>query len=48
MPKTPETRQIVDGLREAAPEIADWHVLHWDVQRLNAQPCSIPEQPSGR
>lgn len=26
---------IVSGLREAAQEATDWHVLHWDVQRLN-------------
>jgi len=26
---------IVAGLREAAQEATDWHVLHWDVQRLN-------------
>ena len=29
-------RLIVAGLREAAQEATDWHVLHWDVQRLNA------------
>ncbi|ELS55901.1 hypothetical protein [Streptomyces viridochromogenes] len=31
-----ETHLIVAGLREAAQEATDWHVLHWDVQRLNA------------
>ncbi|MFE1836505.1 hypothetical protein [Streptomyces sviceus] len=30
-----EIRLIVTGLREAAQEATDWHVLHWDVQRLN-------------
>ncbi|MFF3640359.1 hypothetical protein [Streptomyces sp. NPDC002564] len=25
---------IVAGLREAAQDATDWHVLHWDVQRL--------------
>lgn len=37
-PMADETRQIIDGLREAAQEITDWHVLHWDVQRLSAMP----------
>lgn len=32
-----EIRLIVSGLREAAQEATDWHVLHWDVQRLNAR-----------
>lgn len=31
-----EIRLIVTGLREAAQEATDWHVLHWDVQRLNS------------
>ncbi|MFD4257615.1 hypothetical protein ACFWR9_08280 [Streptomyces sp. NPDC058534] len=31
-----ETHLIVAGLREAAQDATDWHVLHWDVQRLNA------------
>ncbi|MFB8352946.1 hypothetical protein [Streptomyces niveus] len=30
-----EVRQIVHGLREAAQEITDWHILHWDIQRLS-------------
>ena len=30
-----EIRLIVTGLREAAQEATDWHVLHWDVRRLN-------------
>ncbi|WP_405928118.1 hypothetical protein OG554_05365 [Streptomyces griseus] len=34
-PAEPEqTRLITSGLREAAQEATDWHVLHWDVQRL--------------
>ncbi|MFE4331419.1 hypothetical protein ACFRQM_18925 [Streptomyces sp. NPDC056831] len=37
-PMADETRQIIDSLREAAQEITDWHVLHWDVQRLSAMP----------
>ncbi|MFJ1551501.1 hypothetical protein [Streptomyces sp. NPDC088246] len=37
-PMVDETRQIIDGLREAAQEITDWHVLHWAVQRLSAMP----------
>ncbi|MFE1407823.1 hypothetical protein ACFW5D_30200 [Streptomyces sp. NPDC058770] len=34
-PMADETRQIIDGLREAAQEITDWYLLHWDVQRLS-------------
>jgi hypothetical protein len=30
-----EIRLIVTGLREAAQDVTDLHVLHWDVQRLN-------------
>ncbi|MER8084325.1 hypothetical protein ACIO6T_19410 [Streptomyces sp. NPDC087532] len=37
-PMADETRQFIDSLREAAQEITDWHVLHWDVQRLIAMP----------
>lgn len=40
-----EIRLIVTGLREAAQEATDWHVLHWDVQRLNGHafgPASPP------
>ncbi|AJT62535.1 hypothetical protein T261_0846 [Streptomyces lydicus] len=33
-PVTDETRQIIDGLREAAQQATDWHLLHWDVQGL--------------
>jgi hypothetical protein len=32
--ETDEIRLIITGLREAAQEATDWHVLHWDVQRL--------------
>ncbi|MET9185147.1 hypothetical protein ABZX63_07785 [Streptomyces tendae] len=35
-PENDEVRLIVDGLRQAAQEATDWHVLHWDVQRLTA------------
>ncbi|MEV8125402.1 hypothetical protein AB0P07_15070 [Streptomyces sp. NPDC085944] len=31
-----EIRLIVAGLREAAQEATGWHVLHWDVLRLNS------------
>ncbi|WP_405729335.1 hypothetical protein OG885_10120 [Streptomyces sp. NBC_00028] len=40
-----EIRLMVTGLREAAQEATDWHVLHWDVQRLNGHafdPASPP------
>ncbi|MGW4345338.1 hypothetical protein ACWEL8_09700 [Streptomyces sp. NPDC004690] len=33
-PATEEIRNIVDGLRHAAQEATDWHVLHWDIPRL--------------
>ncbi|MFD7017491.1 hypothetical protein [Streptomyces sp. NPDC059928] len=33
--ETDEIRLIITGLREAAQEATDWHVLHWDVQRLS-------------
>ncbi|RST19534.1 hypothetical protein EF908_31890 [Streptomyces sp. WAC04770] len=29
-----QIRPIASGLREAAQEATDWHVLHWDVRRL--------------
>ncbi|MFF3460296.1 hypothetical protein ACFYXH_39640 [Streptomyces sp. NPDC002730] len=32
---TDEIRLIITGLREAAQEATDWHVLHWDVQHLS-------------
>ncbi|MFD9069083.1 hypothetical protein [Streptomyces lasiicapitis] len=32
--ETDEIHLIITGLREAAQEATDWHVLHWDVQRL--------------
>ncbi|MEV4997427.1 hypothetical protein [Streptomyces niveus] len=35
VPWTDETRDIVSTLREAAQEITDWHILHWDIQRLS-------------
>ncbi|MER5440836.1 hypothetical protein [Streptomyces sp. NPDC002790] len=33
---------IVAGLREAAQDATDWHVLHWDVQRLHARAGESP------
>ncbi|MGW2721060.1 hypothetical protein [Streptomyces sp. NPDC001492] len=36
-PQTDEIRLIIAGLRDAAQEATDWHVLHWDVQRLREQ-----------
>ncbi|WP_216588005.1 hypothetical protein [Streptomyces brasiliscabiei] len=45
MADSDEIRLIVTGLREAAQEATDWHVLHWDVQRLNGhafEPASPP------
>ncbi|MEU5083719.1 MULTISPECIES: hypothetical protein [Streptomyces] len=35
LPETDEIRLIIDGLREAAQEATDWHVLHWDLPRLH-------------
>ncbi|MCX5059008.1 MULTISPECIES: hypothetical protein [Streptomyces] len=32
-----EIRLIIDGLRDAAQEATDWHVLHWDIQRVGGQ-----------
>ncbi|MFJ9085755.1 hypothetical protein ACIRL3_25370 [Streptomyces sp. NPDC102384] len=43
-PKTDETHLIVEGLREAAQDATDLHVLHWDVQRLNGH-ASNPAGP---
>ncbi|WP_030661405.1 hypothetical protein [Streptomyces cellulosae] len=34
-PRTDEIRLIIDGLRDAAQEATDWHVLHWDMRRLS-------------
>ncbi|MET8683710.1 hypothetical protein ABZV77_05795 [Streptomyces sp. NPDC004732] len=34
--RSDEIHLIVAGLREAAQEATDWHVLHWDVQRLSS------------
>ncbi|MEV5878076.1 hypothetical protein AB0L75_28385 [Streptomyces sp. NPDC052101] len=42
-----EIRQIIDGLREAAQEATDWHVLHWDVQRLTARFTDTTRADSG-
>ncbi|MFC8198918.1 hypothetical protein ACFUTV_26510 [Streptomyces sp. NPDC057298] len=35
IPETDEIRLIIDGLRDAAQEAANWHTLHWDMQRLS-------------
>ncbi|MFE9407442.1 hypothetical protein ACFYN0_01360 [Streptomyces sp. NPDC006704] len=45
-PQADEIREIIDGLREAAQEITDWHVLHWDIQRLNRHTPDHPGQPA--
>ncbi|MGW2858227.1 hypothetical protein [Streptomyces sp. NPDC001205] len=37
LPDSDETRQTTEAFREAAQEATDWHVLHWDVQRLRTQ-----------
>lgn len=34
-PQTDEIRLIIDRLRDAAQEATDWHVLHWDIQRVD-------------
>ncbi|MFF7174724.1 hypothetical protein [Streptomyces pseudovenezuelae] len=47
-PKTDEIRLIIDGLRDAAQEATDWHVLHWDMQRLSGHafaPAGPPTTP---
>lgn len=36
-PQTDEIRLIIDGLRDAAQEATDWHILHWDIQRVGGQ-----------
>ncbi|MFG3154027.1 hypothetical protein ACGF7W_18525 [Streptomyces sp. NPDC048219] len=43
-----EIRLIVAGLREAAQEATDWHVLHWDVQRLQSQFSQAADPPDAR
>ncbi|MFC8708865.1 MULTISPECIES: hypothetical protein [unclassified Streptomyces] len=35
-PATDEIRRIIDGLRDAAQEATDWHVLHWDIPGLRS------------
>ncbi|MFD9817497.1 hypothetical protein [Streptomyces violascens] len=47
-PATAETLQIIEGLRDAAQEATDWHVLHWDIQRLTDQLSPAAEPPSAR
>jgi hypothetical protein len=44
-PETDEIRLTTNGLRQAAQEATDWHVLHWDVQHLNGhafEPAGVP------
>ncbi|MFD4476414.1 hypothetical protein ACFWPU_09920 [Streptomyces sp. NPDC058471] len=36
-PVSDETRLTMEAFREAAQEATDWHVLHWDVQRLRTR-----------
>ncbi|WP_031046006.1 hypothetical protein [Streptomyces sp. NRRL F-5650] len=36
-PVSDETRLLMKAFREAAQEFTDWHILHWDVQRLRTQ-----------
>ncbi|MEU5898657.1 hypothetical protein [Streptomyces venezuelae] len=43
-----EIRLIVAGLREAAQEATDWHVLHWDIQRLRSQFSQAADPPAAR
>ncbi|AXG80755.1 hypothetical protein [Streptomyces paludis] len=47
-PADDEVRQIIDGLRTAAQEATDWHILHWDVQRLSRHFPQTAEEPSAR
>ncbi|MFD9484639.1 hypothetical protein ACFWBX_11660 [Streptomyces sp. NPDC059991] len=47
-PVSDETRLAMEAFREAAQEVTDWHVLHWDVQRLNAQRTARTAPAAGR
>ncbi|WP_367435060.1 hypothetical protein [Streptomyces celluloflavus] len=47
-PLTDETRRIIDGLLEASRDVTDWHILHYDVQRLSAQPVDIVNTSDSR
>ncbi|MBM7167029.1 hypothetical protein JQK87_01040 [Streptomyces sp. G44] len=42
-PLSDELRLSTEAFREAAQEATDWHVLHWDVQRLRTQ-TGAPER----
>ncbi|WP_455355312.1 hypothetical protein [Streptomyces sp. SYSU K217416] len=44
--ETDEIRLIITGLREAAQEATDWHVLHWDVQRLHGYMFEAAGRPT--
>ncbi|WP_172381136.1 hypothetical protein [Streptomyces sp. MNP-20] len=42
---TEETRAATDAFRAASQEATDWHVLHWDLQRMQAlrgAPSRVP------
>ena len=47
-PRSDAVRQAVEALRAAAQEATDWHVLHWDVQRLQTQVGAHGADASGR
>ncbi|MFE7302675.1 hypothetical protein [Streptomyces sp. NPDC057579] len=47
-PLTDETRRIIEGLREAAQDLTDWHILHWDIERLGNLPFDAPHPPARR
>lgn len=47
-PRSDAVRQAVEAFRAAAQEATDWHVLHWDVQRLVTQSGAHCADASGR
>ncbi|MFD7013907.1 hypothetical protein [Streptomyces sp. NPDC059928] len=46
VPWDDELRQIIDSLRESAQEMTDWHVLHWDMQRLGHYSLDRVDRPT--
>ncbi|KPC62722.1 hypothetical protein ADL29_18145 [Streptomyces chattanoogensis] len=48
LPWSEETRQAVGAFHEAAQDVTDWHVLHWDVRRLYGQFGARPADSPGR
>lgn len=44
--ETDEIRLIIAGLREAAQEATDWHVLHWDMERLSGHAFQAADPPA--